>query len=124
MRCIFLLSAVLAAAAPRPPACPAPSGAVEIVLPSGLPAALRGAMGDVAMPGEPFDQTDVYLKGHPHSRYLFVWNQGRRWIVAMEQGGKVLRTVVFVFDLGEDGKTAILIEQHNTFPNRVKNGAG
>jgi hypothetical protein len=42
---------------------------------------------DIALPGEPFDSTDVYVKGHKHRPYMFVWNIGNRWIVAMEQGG-------------------------------------
>ena len=51
--------------------------------PSGLPPPLRNALpGDIALPDEPFDSTDVYVKGHKHRRYIFVWNIGNRWIVA------------------------------------------
>jgi hypothetical protein len=85
--------------------CPAPRGVVEVVLPSGLPAILRDQIGDVALPGEPFDSTDVYVKGHKHRRYIFAWNIGGRWIVATEQGGITLRSAIFVYDLGKDGKT-------------------
>ena len=66
--------------------CPVPPGAVQIAIPSGLPPALRDAMSDIALPGEPFDTTDVFVKGHKHGRYIFVWNAGTRWIVATEQG--------------------------------------
>jgi hypothetical protein len=31
------------------------------------------------LPGEPFDSTDVYVKGHKYRRYIFVWNVGTRW---------------------------------------------
>src|SRR5206468_2189105 len=44
---------------------------------------------------------------------------GNRWIVAAEQGGKVLRAVVFSYELGKDDKTATLIENRITFPNSV-----
>jgi len=99
--------------------CPAPLGVVEVVLPSGLPAILRDLMDDVTLPGEPFDSTDVYVKGHKHRRYIFVWNIGSRWIVATEQGGITLRSGIFVYDLGKDRKTATLIDKHLGFVNNV-----
>jgi hypothetical protein len=78
---------------------------------------LRHALpGDVALPGEPFDSTDVYVKGRKHRRYIFVWNIGTRWIVALEQGGIALRAAIFAYDLGRDGKAAILIDESMTFP--------
>lgn len=99
--------------------CPAPRGGIEVVLRSGLPAILRDRIGDVALPGEPFDSTDVYVKGHKRRRYIFVWNIGSRWIVATEQGGITLRSAIFVYDLGKDGKTATLIDKHMGFVNNV-----
>ena len=120
MKWICVMSAVLAvvaAATPAQAACPVPPGAVKIALPSGLPTALRHALpGDIALPGEPFDSTDVYVKGNKHRRYIFVWNIGTRWIVATEQGGIALRAAIFTYDLGKDGKTAVLIEESITFP--------
>jgi len=101
------------------PDCPAPPGAVDVALPSGLPPALRRAMGDIALPGEPFDATDVYVKGHRYSRYIFVWNVGARWIVATEQGGIALHRAVFVYRLTKDGKTATLIDKRARFTNNV-----
>jgi hypothetical protein len=101
-------------------ACRVPPGVVNVPLPSGLPLALRMALpGDIALPGEPFDATDVYVKGHNHRRYMFVWNIGTWWIVAMEQGGIALRAAVFTYDLGKDDKTATLIENRITFPESV-----
>lgn len=91
--------------------CPVPPRAVKVSLPSGLPPALRDKMGNVALPGEPFNTIDVYVKGQPTSRYLFVWNIGSRWIVATEQGGIALHSAVFVYELGKDGKTVTLIDQ-------------
>lgn len=96
MKWIYILSGalVLATAASATPAqataiseCPAPPGAVKVSIPSGLPPALRDAMGNVALPGEPFEEIDIHLKGRPSRRYIFVWNIGTRWIVAVEQGG-------------------------------------
>jgi hypothetical protein len=99
--------------------CPAPPGAVNVALPSGVPPALRGVMGNIALPGEPFDSSDVYVKGHKYRRYIFVWNVGARWIVATEQGGKALRSAIFVYHLGKDGKTATLINKRIGFTNNV-----
>ena len=105
--------AMIAVAAPAQGAanqrCPAPGGAVNVALPSGLPPALRASMGDIALPGEPFDTTDVYVKGHKHGRYIFVWNVGARWIVATEEGGIALHSAISVYRLDKDGKTAALI---------------
>ena len=57
MKWICVMSAVLAmvaSATPAEAACPVPPGAVKVALPSGLPLALRGAIGNIALPGEPF----------------------------------------------------------------------
>jgi hypothetical protein len=69
--------------------------------------------------GEPFDSSDVYVKGHKYRRYIFVWNIGTRWIVAAEQGGIALRSAIFVYHLGKDGKTATLINKRIGFTNNV-----
>jgi hypothetical protein len=123
MKWLCIMSGVLAMAAtvmPTQAACPLPPGAVKIELPSGLPPALRGALpDDIALPGERFDSTDVYVKGHKHRRYIFVWNIGNRWIVAMEQGGIALFSAIFVYDLGKDGKTVTLIDKRIGSPNNV-----
>jgi len=99
--------------------CPPPPGAVNVALPSGLPATLRNAIGNIALPGEPFDTTDVYVKGHKHQRYIFVWNAGPRWIVATEQGGIALRSAIYVYGFGKDGKTATLIDKRIGVANNV-----
>ena len=99
--------------------CPAPPGAVNVALPSGVPPELRDAMGNIALPGEPFDSSDVYVKGHKYRRYIFVWNIGARWIVATEQGGIALHSAIFVYRLGQAGKTAALIDKRIGFTNNV-----
>jgi len=115
--------AMVASAAPAHAAgisdCPAPPGAVKVDLPSGLPPALRDAMGNIALPGDPFDSSDVYVKGHKYRRYIFAWNVGTQWIVATEQGGIALRSAIFVYRLGKDGKTATLIDKLIGFTNNV-----
>jgi hypothetical protein len=62
-------------------------GAVKVALPSGLPPALSKAMGNIALPSEPFDTFDIYVKGHKLSRCISVWNIGKGWIMATERGG-------------------------------------
>jgi hypothetical protein len=121
-----LMAGALAMAASGAPAqaaatsdCPAPPGAVNVALPSGLPPALRDAMGNIALPGEPFDSSDVYVKGHKYRRYIFVWNVGARWIVATEQGGIALRPAIYVYRLGKGGKTATVIDKRIGVLNNV-----
>jgi len=99
--------------------CPAPPGVVNVALPSGMPPALRAAMGNIALPGEPFDSSDVIVKGHKYTRYIFVWSVGARWIVATEQGGIALHSAIFVYRLGKDGKTATLINKRVGLTNDV-----
>jgi 2',3'-cyclic-nucleotide 2'-phosphodiesterase (5'-nucleotidase family) len=114
----FSIALVFAGLAAASESCPVPPGAIKIALPSGLPPALSEAVGNVALPGEAFDSTDVYVKGHKHSRYIFVWNIGSRWIVATEDGGKVLRTGVRAYDLNSsnNGKKARLTEERTASP--------
>ena len=99
--------------------CAPPLGAVNVAIPAGLPPGLREALGNIALPGEPFDPTDVYVKGHKHSRYIFVWNAGARWIVATEQGGIALRSAIFIYSLSKDGKTATVIDHQIGFTNNI-----
>lgn len=120
---IFGVLAMVATATPAQAAaiqgCPAPPGAIKVTLPSGLPAALREKMGNIALPGQPFNALDIYVKGQPNRRYIFVWAIGSRWIVATEVGGIALRAEVDTYDLGNDSKTATLIDNRITFPSNV-----
>lgn len=113
---VFAMVALGTPARAAIPDCPAPAGAAKAALPSGLPAALRDKMGKVALPGEAFNTIDVYVKGQPNRRYIFVWNIGARWIVATEVGGIALRAAVSMYDLGNDGKTAKLLDERMTSP--------
>jgi hypothetical protein len=126
MKWICAASAALAMAATAIPVqaaaiqeCPVPPGAMKVALPSGLPPALSDKVGNIALPGQPFNAIDVYVKGLPNRRYLYVWNIGNRWVAAMEQGGIALRAKVVVYDLSQDGKTATLIDNRMTSPGSV-----
>jgi len=114
-----VMTASAATAEARISDCATPLGSVRVVLPSGLPPALKDLLGDVAMPGEPFDSTDVYLRGHKHRRYIFVWNRGTRWTVAMEQGGIALLSAIYVYELGKEGKKATLVQERTGLLNEV-----
>src|SRR5690348_13328826 len=67
--------------------CPVPPGVVSVPLPGGLPPALRDEIGDIALPNQDFDATDVVMTGR-RVRFIFVWNKGSRWLVATEHGGR------------------------------------
>lgn len=80
-------------------------------------------MGNIALPGEPFNTIDIYVKGQPNRRYLFAWSIGNRWIVATEQGGIALRSATFVYTLDKDGKTATLVDKRIGSPSDVCSAA-
>lgn len=125
MKWICVMAGALAMAASATPGqaaisdCPVPPEAIKVALDSGLPPALRDAMGNIALPGEPFDTTDVYVKGHNHRRYICVWIMGTRWIVATEIGGIALHAAISTYEVGRDGKTVAPIENRLTFPSSV-----
>lgn len=101
------------------PNCTAPPGVVIVALPSGLPPALRKALGDIALPGKPFDASDVSVKGRQYRRYIFVWNFGTRWVVATEQGGIALHSSIFIYRLSKDDKGVTLIAKSSGFVNNL-----
>jgi hypothetical protein len=93
--------------------CPIPAGVTSVPIPEGVPSvlqsALRSSLGDIALPGEKFDATDIVQTGR-RRRFLFAWNLGNRWIVATEHGGRGYNNPIFAYDIGDDGKTASLVE--------------
>jgi hypothetical protein len=56
---------------------------------------------------------------HKYRRYIFVWNVGTTRIVATERGRIALRSAIFVYRLGKDGKTAALIDKRIGFTNNL-----
>jgi hypothetical protein len=94
-----------------------PRGASAVSYPAGTPPALSLALkehlGDMALPGEPFDATDVVATGR-HRRLIFIWRYETRWVVATEHGGIGYNNPVFAYELGADDQTAMLIEERVT----------
>jgi hypothetical protein len=84
--------APLAAHAAVIPPCPPPAGVVSTTLsdvhaPPALMKALRGQLGPMAGPGQPFNATDVVTPGDVGRRFILLWGLGSRWVIAYEQGG-------------------------------------
>jgi len=102
--------------------CPVPAGVTAVPIPDGMPQALRqtveGTLGAIALPGQPFDSTDVVVHGI-NRRYLFVWNRGRKWFVATEHGGIAYNDPVLEYAIGEDGRSISLIKTRIAVPQNL-----
>jgi hypothetical protein len=79
---------------------------------------MKKDVGDVALPSEKFDLSDVVVT-HRCRRLIFIWNAGRRWLVATEQGGREYKNPVFSYDLSDDRQIANLQGQRIAFPGTV-----
>jgi hypothetical protein len=101
---------------------PCPAGVTAVQLPDGIaPAlqqALHSAVGDIVLPNQQFDAADTGMSGKSR-RFIFVWNIGRKWIVATEHGGIGYNDPVFAYDLSGDGKIATLVATRIAFPPSV-----
>jgi len=117
-----VITSFTTAAADDVPFCPPPPGVTSIKLPDGLPPAIRSALsneaGDIALPGEDFDATDLVMTGRSW-RFIFVWQSADRWIVATEHGGIGYNDPVFLYRLEKDGQKATLLEKRHGFPKTV-----
>ena len=115
-------SLIAAAKADNIPACSAPPGVQSVaqlsVTPVALQRSLRDTVGNIVPAGEPFDATDVTTVGR-FRRLIFIWNAGRRWIVATEHGGIAYNDPIFAYVLSEDGRQATLVETVEALPNTV-----
>jgi hypothetical protein len=104
------------------PSCSAPTGVTTVDLPSGIaPAvlkALHDKIGDIALPGQPFDATDTETTGKSR-RFIFVWHTGSKWIVATEHGGRGYSDPIFLYNLSDDGKTASRVGTRLAFHNGI-----
>ena len=88
------------------------------------PVALRRALsvrvGEIAPPGANFDVTDIVSTDHPiSSRLIFVWNFGRRWVVATEHGGIAYSDPIFGNDVSHDGQSAVFVQKIDAQPQSV-----
>ena len=115
-------SLIAAAKADSIPACSVPPGVQSVAQLSATPAALQRAVhdtvGDIVPAGEPFDATDVATVGR-FRRLIFIWNTGRRWLVATEHGGIAYNDPIFAYVLSEDDRQATLVETVEALPNTV-----
>ena len=102
--------------------CPVPHGVVSISLQHGTPKAvlqaLKEQVGEIVPPGGKFDATDVIIYGR-NRRLIFIWNSGRRWIVASERGGIAYSDPIFAFDLPANDGSAVLVEERDAIPRTV-----
>jgi hypothetical protein len=90
---------------PRCPLLP-PVEEIEVAkLPPILIAALTRDVGQIALPGKPFDADGTTTTGVSH-RLLWVRKQGTRWVVAVEEGGREARELVVSYEIGYDGSLA------------------
>ena len=102
------------AAVPPFPACPLSAGVQQIpwpATPMPLKAAVSKHIGTFAMPGEPFDITDVTVGEPQFQRLIFVRHRADRWIVAVEHGGIAYRVRLFGFALTSREGEAVLLQQ-------------
>ena len=104
------------------PTCPTPSGVVAVGLPDGVAPPVRRALqekfGDIVLPGQQFDATDIVMTGK-NRRFIFVWNSGAKWLVATEHGGRGYNDPIYLFNVGDDGKSASLVATQITYPGGV-----
>ena len=87
---LSLLAVVTPAQADVIPVCTGPEGVLSATLETAslpLLQALKERIGEVVPPGATLDATDVVVIGQSR-RLIFIWNMGKRWIVATEHGGR------------------------------------
>lgn len=115
---LFLSVSLGVARAEAVPPCDPPAGIVSKPLgaatPAGLLAAVKKDLGDLAAPGEAFDATDVVKTGRSR-RLIFAWNQGTRWVLATEHGGRGYNNPILAYDVSADGAKATLVEKRIVF---------
>ena len=104
------------------PPCALPNGASAISrlddAPPVLVRALVERVGEVVPAGAKFDATDVAWTGK-NRRLIFVWNLSNRWVIATEHGGIGYNDPIFAFDMSQDGREAVLLQERIAFPDSV-----
>ena len=92
------------------PSCAPPPGAVSVPLTRVPPVLLQEVvdnLGEIAPPRGAFDRGCVVLFGQVR-RLAFVWKADNRWIVAIEQGGRLYSTPIFRYELDGGERKAVL----------------
>jgi hypothetical protein len=103
------------------PSCTPPQGMVSVPLkqvPSIVLQTIMDDVGEIAAPMGRFDRTDVMMVGR-NRRFAFFWKAANKWIVATEHGGFSCSNPIFLYHLGEDERSAVLMAQKIAFPNTV-----
>jgi hypothetical protein len=116
---ILLLSAIRVRAddIPRCLTLPPAEDVAAADLPPILRAMLAHDIGTFALPGQPFDASDVVAAGVSR-RLIWVRKRGTRWVVALEQGGRAYHDTVLSYELGYDN-TIAGIRAETAFPSTV-----
>jgi hypothetical protein len=117
----IIVAALIISACSDTPSCALPDGVISTSLNGAPPALLRALqrdVGELVPPGGRFDATDVIVTGK-NRRLIFIWNMGRRWIVATEHGGYGYNNPIFAYDLSHDGRDAILLGEWIAFPRNI-----
>ena len=97
--------------------CAPPPGVTAVAIPDGVPDAIMAQLGQIALPGQRFDASDVVMTG-VNRRYIFVWHRGDHWIVATERGGRGYNDPVMEYALSPGG-TATLVTRTLSAPSTV-----
>lgn len=80
-------------------------------IPEALLKALKEHVGDISPPGGAFNDSDVVSNGVPRRRVMFVWNRGKRYLIATERGGASLTTPFFLYEFDQKSNTASLVSE-------------
>ena len=119
---IFTAALITSAGADVIPPCALPNGVASVPFPDAMPSpvsqALKEHVGELVLPGGKFDATDMIVTGRSR-RLIFVWNIGKRWVIATEHGGRGYNDPIVAYDLSQNGRNATLVEERIAFPPTV-----
>ena len=80
---------------------------------------LRDKLGEMALPTETFNPSDVYQVGVARRRLIFMWSSEQRWVAATERGGRGYNNPVFAFDVSADRKSVRLVNSDVGFRSTI-----
>lgn len=104
------------------PSCALSNGASAIAhlddAPPALARALVQRVGEVVPAGTKFDATDLLVTGK-NRRLIFIWSLNNRWVVATEHGGIGYSDPIFAFEMSQDGREAIFLQERVAYPDSV-----
>lgn len=104
------------------PPCQLASGVEERLFPADVPLPLKQDLdrriGDLALAGEDFDNTDIKVTGR-RRRLIFARSKGTRWVIATEHGGAIYNDPIFAYDVSDDGLAVTFVIEATAFPGSV-----